>query len=63
MGMRTRLEHAAIRERTVGPGAWADIHPPQPTGLMSAVQRTRFTGRMAAPPMMAQIPATAYRTP
>ena len=38
------------------------IHPSHPR-LMSTVQRTRFTGRMAAPPMMAQIPATAYKAP
>ena len=28
-----------------------------------SAQRTRFTGRMATAPMMAQTPATAYSTP
>jgi hypothetical protein len=34
----------------------------QMTNLRLAGHRTRFTGRIAAPPVMAQIPATAHST-
>jgi hypothetical protein len=46
-------------ERTYDPKRGLTSSPQHP---VVAVQRTRFTGRIAAPPMMAQMPATANST-